>query len=52
MLGSVKQGKRKMTFPHDHFQEQVRAEEHSFASIAIVSIVMIGAAMGSLLIAL
>ncbi len=38
-----------MTFPHDHLRDEIRAEEHSFGSIAAVSIVMIVAAMSGLI---
>ncbi len=41
-----------MTFNQDQMREDIRAEEHSFATIAIVSIFMIAAAMVSLLIVL
>lgn len=30
-----------MTFPHDQIRDDIRAEEHSLASIAMVSITMI-----------
>ena len=40
---------RTMTFPHDHLREEIRAEEHSFGSIAAVSIMMIVAAMSGLI---
>ncbi len=41
-----------MTFPQDQIREDIRAEEHSFASIAFVSTIMIAAAMFSLIWAL
>lgn len=41
-----------MVFPHDRIQENIKAEDHSFVSIAVVSIIMIGATMGSLIISL
>jgi hypothetical protein len=41
-----------MTFPQDHMHENIKAEEHSVASIAVVSAVMIAAAMFSLVFSL
>lgn len=41
-----------MTFPEDQLRDDIRAEEHSFAAIAVVSTFMIAAAMISLLIIL
>ena len=38
-----------MLFPEDQIRDDIEAEDHSFVAIAIVSIVMIGAAMGSLI---
>ena len=37
-----------MTFPDDHIRGLERVEDHSAASIVIVSLVMIGAALASL----
>ncbi|MEZ5872217.1 MAG: hypothetical protein R3D32_10260 [Nitratireductor sp.] len=37
-----------MTFPDDHIRGVERVEDHSAASIVIVSLVMIGAALASL----
>jgi hypothetical protein len=42
-----KEGKT-MTFPHDHLREVERVEDHSAASIVIVSLAMIGAALAGL----
>lgn len=41
-----------MTFHQDQLREDIRAEEHSFATIAVVSVFMIAAAMVSLLVVL
>ena len=41
-----------MTFPQDQIRQDIRAEEHSIATIAFVSGVMIGAAMLSLIMVL
>ncbi|MGI9400198.1 MAG: hypothetical protein ACR2O0_03005 [Rhizobiaceae bacterium] len=37
-----------MTFPEDHLREVERVEDHSAASIVVVSIAMIGAALAGL----
>ena len=41
-----------MLFPEDQIRDDIKAEDHSFGAIAIVSIVMIGAAMGSLILSI
>ena len=38
-----------MTFPHDQMRDEFKAEEHSIVSIALVSTVMIFAALGGLI---
>jgi hypothetical protein len=37
-----------MTFPHDHLRGAERVEDHSAASIVLVSLAMIGAALAGL----
>lgn len=37
-----------MTFPHDHLRGSERVEDHSAASIVLVSLAMIGAALAGL----
>lgn len=37
-----------MTFPHDHMRDIERVEDHSAASIVLVSLAMIGAALAGL----
>ena len=37
-----------MTFPQDHMREVEQVEDHSAASIVIVSLAMIGAALAGL----
>ncbi|MDJ0612776.1 MAG: hypothetical protein QNJ29_03810 [Rhizobiaceae bacterium] len=41
-----------MLFPEDQLRDDIKAEDHSFATIAVVAVVMIGAAMGSLVLTL
>ncbi len=41
-----------MLFPEDQIRDDIEAEDHSFATIAIVSVVMIAAAMGSLVLSI
>lgn len=38
-----------MLFPEDQIRDDIKAEEHSFGAIALVAIIMIAAAMGSLI---
>ncbi|MGI9351022.1 MAG: hypothetical protein ACR2O3_05625 [Rhizobiaceae bacterium] len=43
---------KKMTFPHDQIRDDIQAEEHSAASIAIVAVAMIIASSISLFMAI
>lgn len=37
-----------MTFPHDQIRDDIRAEDHSLASIAMVSVTMIVVTLATL----
>lgn len=41
-----------MTFPHDQIRDDIRAEEHSTATIAVVSASMVFAALFALILAI